>query len=79
MIMKLPSWHVYKWMDLEERESIHLKWCKKHSKDPNSEADVNEFFDLLDAVPLGDPNEPPQPYTGKPRGRPRKPDPLVAK
>ena len=76
MTMKLPSWHVYKWMDLEERESIHLKWCKKFNKDPNSEADVNEFFDLLDAVPLGDPAEP---YTGKPRGRPRKPDQLVAK
>ena len=77
--MKLPSWHVYKWMDLEERESIHLKWCKKFNKDPNSEADVNEFFDLLDAVPLGDPDAPAQPYTGKPRGRPRKPDQLVAK
>ena len=76
MIMKLPSWHVYKYLDLDERESIHLKWCKKHNKDPNSEQDVNEFFDLLDAVPLGDPAVP---YEGKPRGRPRKPDQLVAK
>ena len=77
--MKLPTWSVYKFMDLDEREKIHLRWCKKHSKDPNSEADVNEFFDEMSTVPEPDPNAPPQPYTGKPRGRPRKTDQLVAK
>jgi len=79
MTSRLPTWSVYKFMDLDERESIHLKWCKRHNKDPNSEADVNEFFDEMETVPEPDPNAPPKPYTGKPRGRPRKLDPLVAK
>jgi hypothetical protein len=72
--MRLPTWSVYKWLDLEERESIHLKWCKKHNKDPNSEADVDEFFDEMELVPEPDPENPP-----KPKGRPRKVDQLVAK
>ena len=76
--MKLPTWGVYKWMDPADRESIHLKWCKKHNRDPDSEDHVNEFFDEMATVPEPDPMAPPQPYTGKPRGRPRK-DPLVAK
>lgn len=72
MTARLPTWSVYRNLPLEERESIHLKWCKKHSRDPNSEADVDEFFDEIDAVPEPDPNTPKPAYTGKPRGRPRK-------
>lgn len=72
MIMKLPTWSVYRNLPLEERESIHLDWCQQHHRDPNSEQDVNEFFDLVDAVPEPDPTLPKKPYTGKPRGRPRK-------
>lgn len=79
--MKLPTWSVYKLLDLDERERIHLRWCKLMGKDPDSEEDVNEFFDLVDAVPEPDINAPPKkirPLTpsvtssGKPRGRPRK-------
>jgi hypothetical protein len=77
--MKLPTWSVYKWLELDERERIHLQWCKKHRKDPNSEADVDEFFDEMELVPEPDPNAPKLPYVGKPRGRPRKPDQLVVK
>ena len=76
--MKLPTWAVYKHLDLDERERIHLRWCKLMGKDPNSEDDVNEFFDLVDAVPEPDANAPPKSSspaitsTGRPRGRPRK-------
>ena len=79
--MKLPTWSVYKLLDLDERERIHLRWCKLMGKDPNNEDDVNEFFDLVDAVPEPDPNAPPKKVkplapsvtaSGKPRGRPRK-------
>ena len=79
--MKLPTWSVYKLLDLDERERIHLRWCKLMGKDPNNEDDVNEFFDLVDAVPEPDPNavpKKPKPATpsltpsGRPRGRPRK-------
>lgn len=79
--MKLPTWSVYKLLDLDERERIHLRWCKLMGKDPNSEEDVNEFFDLVDDVPEPDINAAPKkikPATpsvfpsGKPRGRPRK-------
>lgn len=59
-------------MPLEERERIHMSWCKKHKKDPNSEADVDEFFDEMETVPEPDPNAPKPVYVGKPRGRPRK-------
>ena len=72
MTTKLPTWSVYKFLPLEERERIHLDWCKQHKKNPNSEADVDEFYDEIDSVPEPDPNAPPPPYTGKPRGRPRK-------
>lgn len=86
--MKLPTWSVYKYLDLDERERIHLRWCKLMGKDPNSEDHVNEFFDLVDAVPEPDPNAlPPKAKsstptitaTGRPRGRPRKSDQLAAK
>lgn len=70
--MKLPTWSVYRFMELDERERIHLAWCRRHQKDPNSEADVNEFFDEMDTVPEPDANAPQKPYTGRPRGRPRK-------
>jgi hypothetical protein len=72
MTTRLPTWSVYRNLPLEERESIHLKWCQRHNRDPNNEQDVDEFFDLVDAVPEPDANEPKKPYTGKPRGRPRK-------
>ena len=72
MTIKLPTWNAYKYLPLEERERIHLAWCKKHRKDPNAEQDVNEFFDEMDLVPEPDPNAPKAPYTGKPRGRPKK-------
>ena len=79
--MKLPTWSVYKYLELEERERIHLDWCRQFHKDPNSEDHVNEFFDLIDAVPEVDPNAPaartrPTGPTilpsGKTKGRPRK-------
>ena len=79
--MKLPTWSVYKLLDLDERERIHLRWCKLMGKDPASEDDVNEFFDLVDAVPEIDPAAPPPKSksltpsltaAGRPRGRPRK-------
>jgi len=79
--MKLPTWTVYKLLSLEEREHIHLKWCKLMGKDPNNEDHVNEFFDLVDAVPepdpmakpKRDPNAPPTILpSGKTKGRPRK-------
>lgn len=79
--MKLPTWSEYKFLDLDERERIHLRWCKLMGKDPNSEDDVNEFFDLVDAVPPPDPDAPPKKVrtptpsvypSGKPRGRPPK-------
>jgi hypothetical protein len=81
MTTKLPTWSVYKFLPLEERERIHLRWCKLMGKDPNSEEDVNEFFDLVDAVPEVDINaSPPKSKSltpsltaaGKTRGRPRK-------
>lgn len=72
MSTRLPTWTAYKFLPLEERERIHLQWCRRHRRDPNSESDVNDFFDQMDLVPEPDPNEPPKPYTGKPRGRPRK-------
>lgn len=69
MKMKLPTWSTYRGLDLDERERIHLEWCRKHRKDPNSEEHVNEFFDEMDTMSEPDPDVP---YTGKPRGRPRK-------
>ena len=76
--MKLPTWSVYKWLDLDERERIHLRWCKLMGKDPNNEDHVNEFFALVDAVPEPDPTAKPKSLTptilpsGKTKGRPRK-------
>lgn len=72
MTTRLPTWSVYKYLDLDERERIHLAWCRQHQRDPDSETDVNEFFDEMATVPEPDPNEPKKPYTGRPRGRPRK-------
>ncbi len=72
MTAQLPTWSVYRFLSLDERERIHVEWCRRHSKDPNSEADVNEFFDEMELVPEPDSNAPKLPYTGKPRGRPRK-------
>ena len=72
MTTKLPTWSVYKFLPLEERERIHIAWCRKHRKDPNSEADVDEFFDKIDSVPEPDADATRPVYTGKPRGRPRK-------
>jgi hypothetical protein len=72
MTTKLPTWSVYKFLPLEERERIHIQWCKRHRKDPNSEQDVDEFFDEMELVPEPDANTPKPVYTGRPRGRPRK-------
>lgn len=75
MTTPLPTWTIYRYLPLEQREQIHLTWCQEHDRDPDSESDVDEFFDLLDAVPEPDPNTPRPPYTGRPRGRPRKVQP----
>lgn len=79
MSTQLPTWSVYKWLDLDQRESIHLKWCKKHSKDPNSELHVNEFFDEMALVPEpvdGEIKPKPapraKPVPGRAPGRPKK-------
>ena len=72
MTTRLPTWSVYRYLDLDERERIHLAWCRKMKRDPDSEQDVNEFFDEMATVPEPDATEPRKPYTGKPRGRPRK-------
>jgi ribonuclease HI len=48
--MNLPSWPAYRNHQLDDREAIFLKWCKKHKRDPENEEHVNMFFDEMDRV-----------------------------
>lgn len=79
--MKLPTWSKYRWMELNEREKIHRAWCKKYSKDPDSEEDVNQFFAEMDMVPeededgnvtLREVKPRAKPVPGRAPGRPKK-------
>lgn len=72
MTTKLPTWSVYRYLDNEERERIHTKWCHDNKRDPNSDSDCNDFFDEIDKVPETPTAPAETQFMIKSRGRPRK-------
>ena len=44
------TWYQYKYLSFEVKDEIWLKWCKDNQKNPDLDATVDEFFDLMDTT-----------------------------